>query len=78
MLADFVTANHAGIIERVRARVESRTSPQPTDVELTHGIPVFLEQLTAALRFAESSDVGPTNRSRRRRVCMAVICFEWD
>jgi len=57
MLADFVTANHAGIIERVRARVESRTSPQPTDVELTHGIPVFLEQLTAALRFAESSDV---------------------
>jgi signal transduction histidine kinase len=57
MLADFVIANHNTIVERTRARVASRTSPQPTDEELTHGVPVFLDQLTAALRFAESSDV---------------------
>jgi signal transduction histidine kinase len=31
--------------------------PKPTDQELTHGVPVFLDQLTAALRFAEASEV---------------------
>ena len=37
--------------------VASRTSPAPSDVELTNGIPVFLDQLGDALRLAKSSDV---------------------
>ena len=57
MLADFVIANRAAIIARAQARVASRTSPKPTDVELTNGIPVFLDQLVAALRLERSDDV---------------------
>ena len=56
MLADFVTSNRRAIIAGARARVASRTCPKPTEEELTHGIPVFLEQLTTALRLAESSN----------------------
>lgn len=57
MLADFVATNRNGIIAGARARVATRTCPKPTDAELTHGVPVFLEQLTSALRLAQSSDV---------------------
>lgn len=50
MLEDFVIANKAAIIERARAVVASRTTPVPSAVELSNGIPVFLEQLIDALR----------------------------
>lgn len=56
MLADFIISNRRAIVAGARARVASRTCPKPTDEELARGIPVFLEQLTAALRLAESSD----------------------
>ena len=57
VLDEFIVSNRSAIIERARTRVASRTSPKPTDVELTNGIPVFLDQLGDALRFAKSSDV---------------------
>jgi signal transduction histidine kinase len=54
MLADFVINNRAAIIRGARTRVAARTSPKSSDTELANGIPVFLDQLTAALRLAES------------------------
>src|SRR5687767_11322821 len=57
MLADFVAAHRNAIIAGARARVAARTCPKPTDAELTHGVPVFLEQLATALRQAQSSGV---------------------
>ncbi|MDB4996548.1 MAG: Sensory box histidine kinase/response regulator [Myxococcaceae bacterium] len=57
MLDDFVQVNREAIIARTRARVAARTSPKPTDLELTNGIPVFLDQLGVALRLARASDV---------------------
>ncbi len=54
MLADFTVANRAVIVERARARVAQRTCPKPSDVELKSGVPVFLDQLGAALRLAEA------------------------
>jgi len=57
MLDDFLRSHRDAIIARTRARVALRTSPEPTDVELTNGIPVFLDQLGDALRVAKSSDV---------------------
>ena len=57
MLASFLTAHRDEIILRARARVAARASPVPSDVELTNGIPVFLDQLCEALRVAEASDV---------------------
>jgi signal transduction histidine kinase len=50
MLHDFVTANRAEIIARCRARVASRLAPRPTDVELEHGVPLFLDQLVNTLQ----------------------------
>jgi signal transduction histidine kinase len=65
MLDAFVTANREAIIARARARVATRSFPKPSDVELTNGIPVFLDQLGAALRLAESSDVIDHEEMRR-------------
>jgi signal transduction histidine kinase len=50
MLSAFVTANRQEIIQRCRARVSARMAPRPTTLELEHGIPLFLDQLAAALR----------------------------
>ena len=56
MLGAFVIANREAIIERARARVAARSFPKPSEIELTNGIPVFLDQLGAALLLAQSSD----------------------
>ena len=49
MLSDFVTTNRSEIIARCRARVAGRMAPRPTEFELEHGIPLFLDQLAATL-----------------------------
>lgn len=56
VLDEFIVWNRGAILARARERVASRTSPKPTEVELANGIPVFLEQLCAALRLAKSSN----------------------
>lgn len=55
MLDDFIVTNRETIIARTRARVATRPVPTPTDIELKHGIPLFLDQLGDALRLAKSS-----------------------
>lgn len=52
MLHEFVTANRLEIIARCRARIASRPAPRPTDVEIEHGVPLFLDQLADRLRLA--------------------------
>jgi signal transduction histidine kinase len=56
MLDAFILEHRDTILARARARVATRASPKPTDVELKNGIPVFLDQLGTALRLAEVSD----------------------
>ncbi|MBC8072524.1 MAG: HAMP domain-containing histidine kinase [Deltaproteobacteria bacterium] len=56
MLADFIVERRAAIVVRARARVAGRTS-RPSEVGLSNGIPVFLDQLVDALRIARSSDL---------------------
>ena len=50
MLHEFVTANREEIIKRCRAKVAARSVPPPTEAEIDHGVPLFLEQLVDALR----------------------------
>ena len=50
MLHDFIAVNRDEIIRRCRAKVATRTIPPPSVAELDHGVPLFLEQLAAALR----------------------------
>ncbi len=52
MLHEFVTANRDEIIARCRAKIASRLAPRPTEEELEHGVPLFLDQLADTLRYA--------------------------
>jgi signal transduction histidine kinase len=55
MLHDFIVRNRGEIIRRCRAKVASRSVPPPTETEIDHGVPVFLDQLTDALRLGDGS-----------------------
>ena len=50
MLHEFITRNREEIIRRCCVKVAARTFPTPTPEEIEHGVPVFLDQLTDALR----------------------------
>ena len=52
MLHEFLASNRADLIERCRRKVTQRPAPRVTRAELTHGIPLFLDQLIKT---------GPTN-----------------
>ena len=47
--------NRDEIIRRCRAKVATRSVPPPTDAEIDHGVPVFLDQLMDALRLGLTS-----------------------
>ena len=63
MLADFVTLNREEIIRRCRAKVATRRVPPPTEAEIDHGVPLFLQQLVEALRANVSSGSQEIGRS---------------
>ena len=50
MLYEFIAVNREDIIRRCRAKVARRSVPPPTQAEIDHGVPVFLDQLGDALR----------------------------
>src|SRR5688572_11378245 len=54
MLHEFITLNRDTIIKRCRAKVASRSIPLPTEIEINHGVPLFLDQLGNALRSGEA------------------------
>ena len=57
MLHEFVTANRDEIIRRCRSKVAARAVPPPTQLEIDHGVPLFLDQLVDALRLGLSSSL---------------------
>jgi signal transduction histidine kinase len=63
VLADFVTLNREEIIRRCRAKVATRRVPPPTEAEIDHGVPLFLQQLVEALRANGSSASQEIGRS---------------
>jgi signal transduction histidine kinase len=56
MLHQFLTANRTDLIERCRFKVTQRSAPRVTHAELTHGIPLFLDQLIRTLQAEQTSD----------------------
>ena len=56
MLHEFLTANRAELIERCARKVARRPTPEATDAELEHGIPLFLDQLVKTLRMERMAD----------------------
>jgi signal transduction histidine kinase len=62
MLHEFIEVNRREIIKRCRAKVAMRSAPPPTEAEIDHGVPVFLDQLQNALRLRETTnfEIGAT------------------
>src|SRR5579862_2388386 len=62
MLHEFITFHREEIIRRCQRKVAARSVPPPTESEIEHGVPLFLEQLVAALRLGlrSNSPIGPT------------------
>ena len=55
-LHEFLTSHRADLIERCEAKVARRPAPAATEVELQHGIPLFLDQLIKTLRVEQTSE----------------------
>jgi len=56
MLHEFLFANRSELIERCVLKVARRPTPAATVAELSHGIPMFLDQLIKTLRIEQMSD----------------------
>jgi len=63
MLAELVTANRATLVEHVRRKLADRQTPRATPIELTHGVPLFLDQLVARLRVGLGTEAGTMGAS---------------
>jgi hypothetical protein len=50
MLYEFITLNREEIVTRCRAKVATRSMPPPSEAEINHGVPLFLDQLVDMLR----------------------------
>jgi signal transduction histidine kinase len=50
MLYEFLESNRADIIARTKAKVATRATPHVTEAELTHGVPLFFDQLVDTLK----------------------------
>jgi signal transduction histidine kinase len=61
MLHETLTIYRDEIIARTRAKVVTRSAPQPTHAELEHGVPLFLTQLVETLRREEGTSDRPSD-----------------
>jgi signal transduction histidine kinase len=59
MLHEFIAINRDEIIERCRAKVATRSEPPATEVEINHGVPLFLKQLVHVLQLAKRGESNP-------------------
>ncbi|HWI36171.1 MAG TPA: hypothetical protein VNU64_06940 [Burkholderiales bacterium] len=60
MLHEFLSSNREELIRRCRAKVRKRAAPPVSELELEHGVPLFLEQLVEALRCEQEKSPGPS------------------
>jgi signal transduction histidine kinase len=60
MLSDFLKEHRDELVDRCREKVAARTAPRPSERELEHGVPIFLDQLTRALRSEQCASEAMT------------------
>lgn len=53
VLHEFLQSKRAEIIARTKAKVRARAAPRATEAELTHGVPMFFDQLIEILRHSK-------------------------
>lgn len=57
MLSEFITVNREEIVRCCREKVARRSIPPPSESEINHGVPLFLDHLVDALRSGRISSV---------------------
>jgi signal transduction histidine kinase len=65
MLHEFLLANRAVVIARVRAKVSARPAPRATEEELASGIPLFVDQLIESLRGSQATSMAMEESASR-------------
>lgn len=58
MLSDFIAQHRQEILALTRQKVLVRMAPRPTESEIEHGVPLFLDQLTEVLNEQSSRGSG--------------------
>jgi signal transduction histidine kinase len=60
MLQEFIAVHREEIIRRCRAKIATRSIPPPTEAEINHGVPLFLDQVVNTLRLGllSSQEIG--------------------
>ena len=58
MLQEFITLYRDDIIRLCRAKVATRVIPPPSEAEINHGVPLFLDQLVEALRSGGTNNLA--------------------
>ena len=61
MLHEFLTLHREDIIARTRLKLATRMAPRPTEAELEHGVPLFLDQLAETLRREQETAARTTS-----------------
>jgi signal transduction histidine kinase len=56
MLHELLSCNRADLAHRCQLKVAQRRAPRASDVELEHGIPLFLDQLIRTLRVEQGAE----------------------
>ena len=75
MLDEFVHTHRSAILDRTRAKVAERTAPRPTKEELRDGVPLFLDQLIAALGRTNGSTAEISESAARHGADMLRFGF---
>ena len=65
MLHEFVMVYRDEIIRKCREKVATRSMPPPTDAEINHGVPMFLDELGDELRKGLSRDPAIATTAKR-------------
>jgi signal transduction histidine kinase len=65
MLHEFLLANRAVVIARVRAKVAVRPAPRATEEELERGIPLFVDQLIESLKGSQATSLAMQESASR-------------
>jgi len=75
MLSEFIRVQRSAILERTRAKVAERAAPRPTEAELEKGVPLFLDQLVAALGRTNGSIAEISESAARHGADMLRLGF---
>jgi signal transduction histidine kinase len=63
MLFDFIAQHRDQLVGRTREKLRRRVAPQPTEFEITSGVPLFLDHFTARLKQSEDFEVSDIDAS---------------